>query len=105
MTDPMSRRRFLARAVRVPIVVPFAALAPAALVACGSRLDCTDTSALSGAEMTERTAVNYVEVSADPAKRCENCSLYRRADANACGTCTLIKGPINPAGTCIRWSN
>ncbi len=105
MSDPISRRLFLARAVRAPVLVPFAALAPVAAVGCGGGLDCTDTSALSGAELTERTAVNYVERSADPAKRCENCSLYRRGDANACGSCTLIKGPIHPAGTCIRWAN
>ncbi len=103
MSDVMRRRLFLIQAVRIPLIAPFAALVPGA-AGCTSGLDCTDTSALTGSELTERTAVNYVEVAADPAKRCENCSLYKRADSNKCGACTLIKGPINPAGTCTRWA-
>jgi hypothetical protein len=99
--ERVPRRVFLLSTVGAATVVPMAAV----FAGCGKRLDCTDTSALSGEEITARNAIVYVNVAADPARRCENCALYVRAPAaNECGGCTLAKGPISPAGSCAKWA-
>lgn len=74
------------------------------LSACGGStaapLDCSGTAGLSADDIATRTANQYVEASADPAKLCSACNFYAAGAANACGTCTVVKGTINPAGTC-----
>lgn len=74
------------------------------LSACGSpALDCTSTAGLSAEDIATRTANQYVDRSMDAGKNCANCNFYQAAAANACGGCTVVKGPINPAGTCRLW--
>ena len=74
------------------------------LSACGGStaapLDCSGTAGLSADDIATRTANQYVEVSADATKKCTACSFYTVGAANACGGCTVVKGTINPAGTC-----
>jgi hypothetical protein len=79
-------------------------IAPAALLACGKKpLACTDTSALSPEELSMRGTLAYADASHDPTKLCSGCQLYKPAGENQCGACQLIKGPINPNGTCKSW--
>jgi len=80
------------------------------LAACGKKeekkeLSCTDTSGLSPADVEMRNVtLAYVEKTPDPAKRCDNCQQFKAAPApGACGGCTILKGPINPAGYCKSW--
>jgi hypothetical protein len=96
--EPLTRRLFVLQTLGA------VGLVPVALVGCSSGLDCTDTSSLKGDELTQRNNLKYVDATPDPAKRCDNCSLYKRGEANKCGGCTLIKGPINPGGYCTSWA-
>lgn len=78
--------------------------APDAAATAGVR--CDDVSALTADELRMRNEVyKYVDVTPDPAKRCDNCALYvAAAEGNPCGACTLVKGPIAPGGHCISWA-
>jgi hypothetical protein len=66
-----------------------------------ARLACTDTTGLSPTDVTVRTSLAYVDNSVEPGKTCSNCQQFiANAAGNACGTCKVVKGPINPAGYC-----
>lgn len=101
MSERISRRVFLARGVA------FGAVAGAVLtVGCGGEetLTCTDVSGLTPAEQAARTGLGYVDASPHGAqKNCLNCNFYQAGAANACGSCTLVKGPIHPSGYCNSW--
>jgi len=73
-------------------------------VGCGGGLDCTDTSGLSAEEVRQRNRLTYVERSTNGNRKCSNCSVFSGGAAGACGTCTLVPGPINPNGYCSSWS-
>jgi hypothetical protein len=104
MARTMNRREWLGQAATVAAVVGGAS---ALLAACrgggGGGLVCTDTSGLSEADIQTRTANAYVEASTHTGQRCENCALYVAGAAGACGTCQVVKGPINPGGWCNIW--
>jgi hypothetical protein len=74
--------------------------------AATAEVRCDDVSALTADELRMRNeAYKYVDVTPDPQKRCDNCALYVAAAAGAaCGTCTLVKGPIAPGGHCLSWA-
>ena len=68
-------------------------------------LTCTDTSSLTATEQATRTNLAYVDTSPHgETKDCANCNFYTAAGENQCGTCTLMKGPINPKGYCNSWA-
>lgn len=77
-----------------------------AVAACGgsSGPTCTDTTGLAEADVTMRTSQGYVEASTHGADNCAACTFYTAGAAGACGTCTVIRGPINPAGYCNLFS-
>lgn len=103
MEDTRMTRRSMLRLVVLGSAAT--AAAGALLSACGgSGPTCTDTSGLSQAELATRTTSEYVEASPDASKRCNNCNFYRGPQEGACGTCTVLKGPINPAGHCKLWA-
>ncbi len=83
--------------------VAFGALAVFGAVACGKEqpkaLSCNDTTGLSPTDLTIRTALAYVDVSTEPGKVCSGCQQFIPTVPNACGTCKVVKGPINP-GNC-----
>ena len=94
-----SRRDFLGKgsafAGSVALVLPSA---------CSKKPNCSDLSGLTEAEKATRKALKYVEQSNDAKKNCANCSLYKPPAAEGqCGTCTLLKGPVVPAGNCTGW--
>jgi len=65
---------------------------------------CNDLSGLSKAEVATRTTFKYKSSSEDPTKVCNTCNFWQpSADGALCGTCTLVKGPINPLATCMSW--
>ncbi|MFO0667247.1 MAG: high-potential iron-sulfur protein [Polyangiaceae bacterium] len=51
-----------------------------------------------------RKTLDYSDASADPAKTCANCQLYKPAAPDQCGSCTLLKGTIHPKGFCKSWA-
>lgn len=82
------------------------ALAPVAstLAGCGKKeLSCAQAPGLSAADAQTRTTLHYADRSPDPAKNCDNCRLFHSAGADACGSCDVVKGPINPHGHCTAW--
>jgi hypothetical protein len=99
MKDELSRRDLLHRSVA------FGALAAFGATACGKEkraaLSCNDTSALSSADAQLRTTLAYVDTSTEPGKTCAQCQQFNSpASADACGTCKILKGPVNPKGNC-----
>ncbi len=99
--DKISRRSALKISLSV---LPIAAGGAALFSACGdSSLDCTDVSGLSAEETATRTNLEYVEASPHgEEKDCLNCRFYT-GNESQCGSCTLVKGPINPRGYCKSW--
>lgn len=94
-TDALTRRSALVRL----LVLPLGAALPATL-ACSKELKCEDTSGLTPEDIKIRTDVAaYVDKTPDATKRCDVCIHYVPAGKDACGTCKVVKGPINPAGT------
>lgn len=95
MNDKLTRREIIANGLRALTVIP-----AVAAFGCGGRLDCSDTSKLSAADAKMRTDQNYLETSSDPAKACDRCAQWIAAQGEGCGGCQVLKGPINPKGTC-----
>lgn len=110
MRDQVSRRSFIRTTVSVGAVsVGTAAL----LSACGKKesaaggekkaaaAGCTDVSGLSAADQALRKTNKYVDKVADATRACELCALFQAAKpGEACGGCTVVKGPIAPKGSC-----
>ena len=100
MDDRLSRRDMLQRTAALSV------LAVAAGAGCSKekkRLVCTDTSALAPADLALRTAptVAYEDYAADPSKPCDRCQQFIAPPTpSTCGTCKVLKGPINPRGGC-----
>jgi hypothetical protein len=96
----MDRRTALSRLVMTAGALGLGGLA----VACEKKpaeLSCTDTSGLTPDDLkTRRELLVYVDKSPDPTKKCSACALYKPAAPNTCGACSLVKGPINPDGSC-----
>jgi len=99
MDERVVSRRFL---LRTSAHAGLAALFGAA--ACGKSepkvLSRADTSALSSLDAQVRVALAYVDVSVEPGKACAQCQQFLPGPAGACGSCRVLKGPINPAGYC-----
>jgi hypothetical protein len=92
-------------ALRVLGMVP---LMSAGLAACGGDKSgpesCNDVSALSDAEKAARSALQYVDKSPYPDKKCKLCNLYLpAAEASQCGGCQVVKGPVHPEGYCTAF--
>lgn len=108
--DAASRRQFLK-------LCAVGAGASVLLAACGEKTpaaggaaaapagpDCKDVSALTDAQRQTRAGLKYVDVTADPKKRCDGCSLFNPAAPGACGGCKVVPGPIEAAGFCTAWA-
>jgi hypothetical protein len=97
MDDKLSRRDVLQQSAALGALVVLGASAcnkPAALI-------CTDTTGLSATDVQVRTSLAYVDLSVEAGKTCNGCQQFIPAPAaGACGTCKVLKGPINPAGNC-----
>ena len=70
--------------------------------AAGGDGACNDLTGLSDADKAVRKSLGYVDVSADAAKNCANCALFKAG--SPCGTCTAVKGPIAAKGYCTAWA-
>jgi hypothetical protein len=100
MSEKLSRRDLLQRTA---VVGTLAALGAAA-AACGKEkapLSCNDTTGIAPSDVATRAALKYADVSVDPAKLCIKCQQWvEPPTSGACGTCKLLKGPVNPNGSC-----
>ncbi len=65
---------------------------------------CTNVNNLSQADLETRTQFAYTGHTPNTDKYCSNCLHWRPpAGSGPCGTCELVKGPINPNGYCTQW--
>ena len=97
----LSRRKVLEGALKGSVLLAL----PVLQLACGKKeLVCSDTAGLTQDEIKMRKTLEYVDSTADPAKNCANCQLYKAASADQCGACTLLKGTIHPKGFCKSWA-
>jgi len=97
LPQTLSRRSVLVRAVSLPLALAV----PSALAGCSRGPSCNDTSSLSPDDQKIRTEVAaYVEQSTDPAKHCSACQQFVAGPKDGCGSCKVVKGPINPGGSC-----
>lgn len=106
-TDSMKDTRLSRRAIlRSSVHLAIVGSVPMALAGCSKKpLECTDVSALGTADKQLRETLEYQDQSPmGQDKNCLNCEFFKRGDRNGCGTCTLIKGPINPGGYCNSWA-
>jgi len=101
MDDKLSRRDVLQRSAALGTL---AILGGSACKNQPAPLACTDTTSLALADVQVRQTLAYVDASPDPNKTCTNCQQFVANPAvNACGTCKILKGPINPKGNCKSW--
>ena len=71
----------------------------------GAGLDCSDVAMLSAAEVVTRTSNEYRQHSNRDDQFCLICLNYVPPPSpDRCGTCTTVKGPINPDGWCKQWT-
>ena len=97
MDNPIPRRDALRRLA----LFSLSALVPAGTVGCSKKTTCLDVSGLAPEDVTTRNNIaGYVDVAPDPTKKCELCAHFLPAGKEACGGCKVVKGPINPNGTC-----
>ena len=100
--ETLSRRAMLRTTVHLAVI----GSVPVLLNGCSSKeLLCDDVSGLNTADKQLRSAQNYVDKSTfGDEKNCANCQFFKTGGEDQCGTCTLIKGPINPGGNCDSWA-
>ena len=99
----ISRREWLRGGVQLVVL----SSASAAWLGCTSeKLVCTDTNGLNTAAKQLRAALEYRDLSPEgETKNCNNCQFFRPSKKDdQCGACTLVQGPINPAGYCNSWA-
>jgi hypothetical protein len=96
MDEKLSRRDVLKQSAA------FGVLAAMGGVACSKpkSLSCTDTMSLSSTDAQTRVTLAYVDNSVEPGKSCTKCQQFIPAAPDTCGTCKVVKGPINPNGYC-----
>ena len=70
----------------------------------GSTDPCRDLSELSDLDLSTRQQLGYIEQSSFSDRNCLNCNLYLKSDTLPCGSCLVIKGPIEDAGYCSVWA-
>jgi hypothetical protein len=99
MDEKLSRRDLFQQSAALGV------LAVVGVGACSKQApagpSCTDTSGLSAADVGVRTALAYADLSLEAGKECDRCQQFLPGAAeNVCGTCKVVRGPINPKGSC-----
>lgn len=68
-------------------------------------LACTDTKGLWPAELQTRIDNEYRDRSGTPGRYCFVCANFEKPKVSGrCGSCTTVKGPIQPLGWCKTWT-
>lgn len=96
----LTRRRLLQNSALLPLVsLPL-------LQGCGESapVACIEPELLSRGEEQMRKTRQYVAVSAIAAQQCVNCAFFGTADAQECGHCEILDGPVNASGHCTSWA-
>ncbi len=98
MTEKLSRRDVLQRSAALGALAVFGT--SACSKSAPPELRCTDTTGLSATDVQLRATLAYVDASTQPGKSCSACMQFIAGASNACGTCKILKGPVNPGGYC-----
>ncbi len=101
----INRKDFLKKSAFLAVT---AVTVPALLESCAKKSNnqpaedpCTDTSNLSPSDLQTRTTFQYKGKSPYQDKYCTLCQFFIPPKGGAqCGTCQVVKGPINPDGYC-----
>jgi hypothetical protein len=98
----LSRREWLRATLRLSLTGALVA----ALTGCQKRQSgvCSDPNRLSDSENSLRASLHYTEQSPRSDQMCRSCGFFDAPAGNACGTCKLLKGAVNPMGHCDSWS-
>jgi len=102
-TQELDRRRFLAQLGALAVLGAGAG----AVAGCGGKTadPCSDLTGLSPQDQQTRVTYGYRSQTLIEAKRCDNCNFWKAPTGAApCGSCTLVKRPIAPAGYCNSWA-
>ena len=109
--EKINRKKFLKNAV----ALSFTGLGAVTFLAgCGKKNEpgqvkkesgpCSDLSGLTESEKKTRTLYRYVANSPHEDKKCHICHFYISPKGGSkCGTCQIVKGPINPDGYCTSF--
>ena len=120
VSDKMNRREFVQRAGVIGLAGAAAVILPGctgekaeelgakphgAVQAAREAADpCSDVSHLTPDETATRTTFKYEPLAKDPTKLCVTCNFWiPDPEGGPCGTCTLVKGPVHPKGSCMSW--
>lgn len=87
-----SRRRFLGLAAAA---VPLAALGASSAWAAA----CYDPASLPLSQKNRRRSIGYMDVAADPARRCAGCAFFTAAE-EGCGKCLMLNAAVNSGASC-----
>ncbi len=94
----MSEHKFSRRNVLAGGVTGLALLGIARASAAADAV-CADPKAMDSGQRSIRMALNYSEVSKDPAKTCSGCAFFSNPKGG-CGDCKIFSGPTNAKGHC-----
>jgi High potential iron-sulfur protein len=102
MESILSRREWLTRTLQVSVAGTLTVLAAACQKNKASV--CADPANLTDAENSLRESLHFTEESTRSDQTCAKCGFFEGTGTSACGTCKLLKGPVNPRGRCDSWS-
>lgn len=91
----LQRRTLLVRGALLGLL-PLAACKKGAVTCLPVTLDPVDS--------RQRAALKYVEKAETSDKECQSCQQYIEPAGGSCGACKLLKGPINPLGSCVAYT-
>jgi hypothetical protein len=98
MKDQLTRRNVLQRGSALGVL---AILGTSACKGEPRALSCVDTTGLLPTDVQIRTTLAYVDASMEAGKACNKCQQFvAPTSADACGSCKVLKGPVNPIGYC-----
>ena len=94
-----SRRAFVGLIAAAPL-----AFAASRALAEAPAAACYDPASLPLSQRSRRRSVDYLDVSADPARHCGACSFFTAA-SGMCGTCAILGGgPVNAGAVCSSFA-
>jgi hypothetical protein len=97
----VTRRQWLSTTLQLAAIGSL----PLVVSGCGktSNLVCANPALLSDADNSLRESLHYSEKSPRDDQKCSGCGFFG-AEQGPCGSCRLLKGPVNPMGRCDSWS-
>jgi hypothetical protein len=97
MDEKLSRRDLFQQGAALGVL---AVVGAGACSKAKAPLVCTEPGTLSAGDAQVRVSLAYADVAPDPTKMCVACQQFLPGPADACGTCKVVRGSINPGGSC-----